>query len=163
MFALPRRGVYLARVNRKTKLPDFEQSLTELEALVAKLEQGDVPLEQALKTFERGVALTRQCQTALRKAQQKVEVLLTRNGEETFESFSGAEDDSDDDSRCGLAPGVRRLPDFPGSRLSATHRSGAGARARNRRRCHREAARSDALQHPRRRQTCAAGVGVCHG
>jgi len=76
------------------KLPDFEQSLTELEALVAKLEQGDVPLEEALKTFERGVALTRQCQTSLRNAQQKVEVLLARNGEETIESFS---DDDDED------------------------------------------------------------------
>ena len=75
------------------KLPDFEQSLSELEALVQKLEQGDVPLEDALKTFERGVALTRQCQTALRTAQQKVEVLLTRNGEETVENF----DDEDDD------------------------------------------------------------------
>jgi exodeoxyribonuclease VII small subunit len=86
---------YLARVNRKTKLPDFEQSLTELEALVARLEQGDVPLEEALKNFERGVALTRQCQTALRAAQQKVEVLLTRNGEETVEDF---EDDEAEDS-----------------------------------------------------------------
>ena len=78
------------------KPPEFEQSLSELEALVAKLEQGDVPLEEALKTFERGVALTRQCQTALRNAQQKVEVLLTRNGTETIESFS---DDVDDNER----------------------------------------------------------------
>ena len=82
----------------KLKLPDFEQSLSELEALVAKLEQGDVPLEDALKTFERGVALTRQCQSALRMAQQKVEVLLARNGEETIESFAD-EDDEDDDER----------------------------------------------------------------
>ena len=78
------------------QLPDFEQSLTELEALVTKLEQGDVPLEEALKTFERGVALTRQCQTALRTAQQKVEVLLTRNGEEAIEPFSDADDDAED-------------------------------------------------------------------
>jgi exodeoxyribonuclease VII small subunit len=89
----------VARVKTKPpkadKLPDFEQSLLELEALVAKLEQGDVPLEDALKTFERGVALTRQCQTALRTAQQKVEVLLARNGEETVESFTD-EDDADD-------------------------------------------------------------------
>jgi exodeoxyribonuclease VII small subunit len=83
-------------VKTKPKLPDFEQSLTELEALVAKLEQGDVPLEEALKTFERGVALTRQCQTALRTAQQKVEVLLARDGEETIESFDDGEDDADD-------------------------------------------------------------------
>ena len=83
----------------KDPLPDFEQSLTELEALVTKLEQGDVPLEEALKTFERGVALTRQCQTALRTAQQKVEVLLTRNGEETIESFSDADADDVDSER----------------------------------------------------------------
>lgn len=79
----------------KPKLPDFERSLSELEALVAKLEQGDVPLEEALKTFERGVALTRQCQTALRTAQQKVEVLLARNGDEELARF--ADDDSEDD------------------------------------------------------------------
>jgi exodeoxyribonuclease VII small subunit len=88
-------------VKTKSKLPDFEQSLTELEALVAKLEQGDVPLEEALKTFERGVALTRQCQTALRTAQQKVEVLLARNGEETIESLvdeDQADDEDDDDA-----------------------------------------------------------------
>ncbi len=81
------------------QLPDFEQSLAELEALVAKLEQGDVPLEEALKTFERGVALTRQCQTALRTAQQKVEVLLTRNGEETIESFSDGDVEENDSDR----------------------------------------------------------------
>jgi len=80
----------------KPKLMDFEKSLAELEALVAKLEQGDVPLEDALKTFERGVALTRQCQTALRTAQQKVEVLLTRNGEESIEAFDDGEEDADD-------------------------------------------------------------------
>ena len=83
----------------KPKLPDFEKSLSELEALVAKLEQGDVPLEEALKTFERGVALTRQCQTALRAAQQKVEVLLARNGEEAIEPFADGEDDADDAER----------------------------------------------------------------
>ena len=81
----------------KDKLPDFEQSLTELEALVEKLEQGDVPLEDALKTFERGVALTRQCQTALRTAQQKVEVLLNKNGQETVAPF----DDEDEDDDAG--------------------------------------------------------------
>jgi exodeoxyribonuclease VII small subunit len=85
-------------VKSKPKLPDFEQSLTELEALVAKLEQGDVPLEEALKTFERGVALTRQCQTALRTAQQKVEVLLARNGEEALSPFADDDEDDEDDA-----------------------------------------------------------------
>ena len=98
------RAFNVPRVKSKTKTPDFEQSLAELEALVAKLEQGDVPLEDALKTFERGVALTRQCQTALRTAQQKVEVLLTRDGGETIESFADEDDEDevdaeDDDGR----------------------------------------------------------------
>lgn len=61
---------------KKTRVQDFEQSMRELEALVEKLEQGDLPLEEALKQFERGVALTRACQTALKAAGQKVEILM---------------------------------------------------------------------------------------
>ena len=56
----------------------LEKSLEELEALVTRLESGDLPLEQALKEFERGVKLTRQCQAALQEAEQKVEILLAR-------------------------------------------------------------------------------------
>jgi exodeoxyribonuclease VII small subunit len=92
------------KLQKTDNLPDFEKSLVELEALVAKLEQGDVPLEEALKTFERGVALTRQCQAALRTAQQKVEVLLARNGEETIEPLVNeeeADDEEDDDDPDG--------------------------------------------------------------
>lgn len=102
-MSLPFGGTTFNFARVKTKppktdpLPDFEKSLGELEALVARLEQGDVPLEEALKTFERGVALTRQCQSALRTAQQKVEVLLARNGEETVEPL--VEDEDDDDGR----------------------------------------------------------------
>jgi exodeoxyribonuclease VII small subunit len=60
---------------------DFESSLAELEALVEHLEHGDLALDDALKSFERGVALTRQCQTALKAAQQKVEILLSSHGD----------------------------------------------------------------------------------
>ena len=67
---------------------DFERSLAELETLVEHLERGDLPLDDALKFFERGVALTRQCQTALKVAQQKVEILLSRNGTAGAEPFS---------------------------------------------------------------------------
>lgn len=64
----------------------LEQSLAELEALVEKLEGGDLSLEQALEEFERGVKLTRQCQNALKEAEQKVEILLKDDGEpEAFE------------------------------------------------------------------------------
>ena len=79
--------------------PDFEASLEELEALVERLEQGDLPLEDALRTFERGVQLTRQCQNALAEAQQKVEILLAQPGageKRTREFRPGAADDDDD-------------------------------------------------------------------
>ncbi len=59
---------------------DFERSLEQLEQLVERLEQGDLPLEEALAAFERGVKLTRECQTALRAAEQKVEILLREAG-----------------------------------------------------------------------------------
>lgn len=75
----------------EAKIPDFEQALAELEALVARLERGDLPLDEALKTFERGVELTRHCQGSLKAAQQRVEILLKRNGQPEAEPFSVSE------------------------------------------------------------------------
>ncbi len=66
-------------VGSDSQPPEFEQALDELERLVEKLEHGDVPLEEALRNFERGVELTRRCQSALKAAQQRVEVLLRRD------------------------------------------------------------------------------------
>jgi exodeoxyribonuclease VII small subunit len=75
----------------ETQTPDFEQALAELEALVERLERGDLPLDDALKTFERGVELTRHCQGSLKAAQQRVEILLKRNGQIEPEPFTVAE------------------------------------------------------------------------
>lgn len=55
--------------------PGFEKQLKELEQIVARLEQGDVSLEESLKLFEKGVQLARACQTALQEAEQKVQIL----------------------------------------------------------------------------------------
>jgi exodeoxyribonuclease VII small subunit len=66
----------------------FEDSLAELEQLVNRLEQGDISLEESLKSFERGVQLTRTCQTALQDAEQKVQILLEKNGTLSLESFT---------------------------------------------------------------------------
>lgn len=70
-----------------SKPVDFEQALAELEGLVERLEKGDLPLEEALRTFERGVALTRHCQASLTAAQQKVEILLKRGGQSEVSPF----------------------------------------------------------------------------
>jgi exodeoxyribonuclease VII small subunit len=78
----------LARETPNELPTDFETALVELEALVEQLERGDLPLEEALASFERGVGLTRQCQAALQSAQQKVEILLKKSDQpHSIESF----------------------------------------------------------------------------
>ncbi|MCK5355024.1 MAG: exodeoxyribonuclease VII small subunit [Methyloprofundus sp.] len=73
---------------RKKSTTLFEDSLAELEQLVEQLEQGDISLEESLKTFERGVKLTRTCQKSLQEAEQKVQILLEKNGQQTLETFT---------------------------------------------------------------------------
>jgi exodeoxyribonuclease VII small subunit len=75
-------------MSRKT--PRFEESLLELEQLVERLEQGQMTLEDSLKAFERGVQLTRSCQSALKEAEQKVQILLEENGEATLKPFTAS-------------------------------------------------------------------------
>ena len=63
------------------------KSLADLEALVAELEGGELSLEDAMKKFEQGIKLTRTCQNILKDAEQKVEILLENNGEDTLTLF----------------------------------------------------------------------------
>ena len=66
---------------------NLEKSLADLEELVEELESGDLPLEKAMKKFEEGIKLTRGCQTALKEAEQKVEILLRSAGSEDLDDF----------------------------------------------------------------------------
>ena len=59
-------------------IKDFEAALTELDAIVKKLEEGDIPLEQSLQLFERGVQLSRFCHTRLEDAERRIEILGER-------------------------------------------------------------------------------------
>lgn len=86
-------------VDATLPVPDFEASLAELEAIVDKLEQGDLSLDDSLKQFERGVQLTRVCQAALRQAEQKVEILLRKSGQ-----GAGQAADQPIDPSAGFAP-----------------------------------------------------------
>jgi exodeoxyribonuclease VII small subunit len=77
----------MAAQKSTAKVVTFEQSLAELEQLVEKMEQGELPLEQALQQFERGIELARGCQNALQQAEQKVELLLEKNGQTDIVPF----------------------------------------------------------------------------
>jgi exodeoxyribonuclease VII small subunit len=79
-------------VTRKAKPAGFEATLAELEKLVAQMEAGELPLEDALRNFERGVQLTRECQQELQKAQQKVEILMQRPAGPAVVPFDVADD-----------------------------------------------------------------------
>jgi exodeoxyribonuclease VII small subunit len=73
--------------NTKDKALAFEQALAELEAVVERLEHGELPLEDALRQFERGIELARSCEASLRQAEQKVEILLQKSPDASPEPF----------------------------------------------------------------------------
>ena len=74
-----------------TKAIDFEHQLKNLEDLVASLESGDLSLEDSMKSFEQGIKVARECQQALKEAEQKVEI-LTRQGDELVSGHYNPED-----------------------------------------------------------------------
>ena len=73
---------------KRAEEPSFDATLSELESIVQKMEQGDLPLEEALKQFEQGIALVRLAQQKLDQAEQKVQILLSEGGNEQLEPFS---------------------------------------------------------------------------
>jgi exodeoxyribonuclease VII small subunit len=81
------RAPEAAVTTKKARTPDFEESLGELEAVVERLEHGELTLEEALKQFERGIALARSCQASLKVAEQKVEILLRKTPDAEPEPF----------------------------------------------------------------------------
>jgi exodeoxyribonuclease VII small subunit len=66
---------------------DFEHSLDELEQLVARMEGGELSLDESLASFERGIGLYRHCQQALDKAELRVRLLLDPDAPDTAEPF----------------------------------------------------------------------------
>jgi exodeoxyribonuclease VII small subunit len=71
---------------------NFEQTISQLDAVVEALEKNETSLEESLKAFERGITLTRSAQKALMEAEQKVQVLLEENGEVTTQPLAEPEE-----------------------------------------------------------------------
>ncbi len=86
----------------------FEDSLARLEAIVAQLEKGELPLDDALKVFEEGVRLSKGCMQMLESAERKVEILLEdKNGQKRPRPFEregeSAEGEGGDERPGGLS------------------------------------------------------------
>ena len=75
------------KTSTSDKSVNFEQALGELEALVEKMEKGDLPLEEAMANFQRGIELTRSCQETLKAAEQKVQILMEQGDKGKLTSF----------------------------------------------------------------------------
>ncbi len=78
---------------------EFEKKLTRLEDIVEKMESGDLSLDDSLKLFEEGVKLSRECQSQLTAAEEKVKVLLSVDADgkaqtRDFETGSESEDEA---------------------------------------------------------------------
>jgi exodeoxyribonuclease VII small subunit len=74
-------------VTKEKKAIDFEQQLENLEALVESLESGGLSLDDSLKSFEQGIKVARDCQQALKQAEQKVELLMRQGDELVSQPF----------------------------------------------------------------------------
>lgn len=75
------------------KPPPFEKQLEDLEALVQQLEAPDVPLDQALELFEKGMKLSEDCRRRLAEAESRVEILLQQGGAVAPAPFDPEEDE----------------------------------------------------------------------
>ncbi len=81
-------------MTESTPLPDFETALAELEQIVNQMENGQQSLEEALATFQRGMELSRLCETGLKNAEQRVEQLISdAAGNPRIEPFTARERD----------------------------------------------------------------------
>ena len=75
------------KTTKKIESLDFEASMNELESLVERMEEGEQSLEDSLKDFERGIALTRNCQKSLQETEQKIQQLIEKNGKDELVDF----------------------------------------------------------------------------
>jgi exodeoxyribonuclease VII small subunit len=75
-------------------IKDFEAAIAELESVVKKLEEGDLPLEESLRLYERGVHLSRFCHARLEEAERRIELLNERGHLQPAPASLTAEDDS---------------------------------------------------------------------
>ncbi len=74
--------------DKKAENLSFEDSMQELESIVSAMEAGDMPLEEALTNFERGIQLANNSQQKLKQAEQKVDILLRQNGQNELKPFN---------------------------------------------------------------------------
>ena len=82
---------------KTNKMPGLEAALTEITQLVDKMEHSELTLEASLANFERGIKLVKHCQKILSDAEQKVQVLMQKNGQDVLDTYQIDDKGSDED------------------------------------------------------------------
>lgn len=77
---------------KSEKLPDLENSLSEINKLIENMEKGDLSLEDSLNKFERGIQLIKHCQKVLQDAEQKVQILMQKNNKEELSTYENTDE-----------------------------------------------------------------------
>ncbi len=83
---------------KSTKLPGLEESLSDITQLIDKMEHGEQSLEASLADFERGITLIKHCQKILSDAEQKVQILIQQNNQETLADYDNIQDEMENNS-----------------------------------------------------------------
>jgi exodeoxyribonuclease VII small subunit len=96
-FAPCKKNGARAVTKKANKLPDLEESLAEITQLIDKMEHGEQTLEQSLTHFERGITLVKHCQQVLEKADQKVQLLIKKNNQDTLIAYTDTDDEENHD------------------------------------------------------------------
>lgn len=78
----------------KAKQPDLEKSLADINKLIEKMEHGELSLEQSLAEFEKGITLIKHCQKVLTEAEQKVNLLMEKNGQASLTPYHSDDEDA---------------------------------------------------------------------
>ena len=92
IYVMHFRVIIMAK--KKLENLSFEESLSELDTIVQNLEQGDLSLEDSMALFERGLNLSQLSQEKLKTAEQKVQILLEKNGSAQLTDFDSSVSDS---------------------------------------------------------------------
>jgi exodeoxyribonuclease VII small subunit len=85
----------------KKKEPKFEELVAQVEDALQQLDSGDLPLEEALKRYEEGVAALRSCFGILKKAEKKVQLLSERGGDLASQDFDVEEEGDEEEESAG--------------------------------------------------------------
>jgi len=92
----------MAKSEKKADELSFEQAIDQLNQIVSRIEMGQVPLQESLEQYEKGMKLIRYCRGILQDAEKRIEMISAKEEQKPAESDESDSNDKDDDSNDEL-------------------------------------------------------------